>query len=347
MVTKKLIIWYRQHRRELPWRGTNDPYKIWLSEVILQQTRVAQGLPYYLRFVETFPTVQDLARATEQKVLRLWQGLGYYSRARNMRAAAKQIIKEHNGKFPRSYAELKKLKGVGDYTAAAISSICFNAPHAVVDGNVYRVLSRLYAISTPINTTEGKKIFAELANQLLDKKNAGEYNQAIMEFGALHCTPAKPGCAHCPLEKECLSATPQKAIKLPVKHGKVKIKHRYIEYFYITRNKKTFINLRTGNDIWKGLYELPALEFTSSPSPKKVLKEFNNKLAPHRNQFKILKINKIVKHTLSHQQIVARFWHIELTAKAPLNQYREISISELKKYPFPVLISRHLKDHYI
>jgi A/G-specific adenine glycosylase len=344
MIAAKLISWYKENKRDLPWRNTKDPYRIWLSEIILQQTRVAQGLPYYLKFVEAFPTVQDLAKAPEQKVLKLWQGLGYYSRARNLHAAAKQVVKEYKGVFPDSFEELKQLKGVGDYTAAAISSFCFGKPHAVVDGNVFRVLSRMYSISTPINSTVGKKQFTQLANELLHKKDPGTFNQAIMEFGAQFCVPANPSCETCPLRAHCAAGPTGKAKNFPVKAGKTKITTRYLEYFFISSNNKTYIEKRGTGDIWQGLYQLPVLEFNKPAQKNQVLKRFSTEILSKQGQFEVKRISSIKKHQLSHQKIMARFWQIDLKNAAILERFGRIELKHLKKYPFPVLIGNHLRE---
>lgn len=345
MIAPKLIKWYRQNARDLPWRNSNDPYKVWLSEIILQQTRVAQGLPYYLKFVEAFPTVQDLAKAPAQKVLKLWQGLGYYSRARNLHFAAKQVVKEYKGVFPNDYSELKKLKGVGDYTAAAIASFCFNKSHAVVDGNVYRVLARLFAVRTPIDSTAGKKEFAQLAQELIDKKDPGTYNQAIMEFGATHCTPSSPGCGNCIFSETCLSASGGHT-SLPVKSGKTKIRTRYFEYFVITNNKSVFIEKRTGKDIWQDLYQFPLLEFESAPANSAVLKKFTKEMFKgiSAGDFSVRSTSTQKKHQLSHQTILARFWQIELHELPGKAAFKQILKKDLKKYPFPVLIDNQFKE---
>ncbi len=345
MISKKLIKWYEQNKRELPWRNTTDPYKIWLSEIILQQTRVAQGLPYYVKFIETFPTVYDLAKAPEQKVLKLWQGLGYYSRARNLHHAAKDVVKNYKAIFPNDFSELKKLKGVGDYTAAAIASICFNKAHAVVDGNVYRVLARLFAIKTPVNSGEGKKQFAQLADELIDKKNPGTYNQAIMEFGAKFCTPANPNCGECIFINSCASGFLGKTNAYPVKTSKTKVKKRYFEYFFLTNKNYTFIEKRIGNDIWKNLYQLPVLEFSQKPSKQIVLKKFHKEIFKKSAQnFEVKEISAHKKHLLSHQTILARFWQITLKKQGKMKPYKQIHVKTLKKYPFPVLICNHLQE---
>lgn len=345
MTTRTLIKWYRANKRELPWRTTKDPYKIWLSEIILQQTRVAQGLPYYLRFTEAFPSVFDLAKAPEQKVMKLWQGLGYYSRARNLHAAAKQLVKEYEGVFPSEYEELKKLKGVGDYTAAAIASFCFNKPHAVVDGNVFRVLSRFYAIQTPINSTAGKKQFTQLANELIDKKDPGTFNQAMMEFGAVQCTPVNPNCGTCVLRDSCLVGGSARVKEFPVKAGKTKISERYFEYFFITAQKKTYIQKRGAGDIWQNLYQLPVLEVDKMKNKAEVIKNLRREIfKKNLSSLEIKSISGTKKHLLSHQKIMARFWHINLPKPINLKEFKEVNISQLKKYPFPVLIGNHLKE---
>jgi A/G-specific adenine glycosylase len=345
LISVKLIKWYKQNARDLPWRNSSDPYKIWLSEIILQQTRVAQGLPYYLKFVEAFPTVFDLAKAPEQKILKLWEGLGYYSRARNLHHAAKQIVKEYKSVFPNEFLELKKLKGVGDYTAAAISSFCFNKPHAVVDGNVYRVLSRLFAVKTPIDSPQGKKEFAKLAEELLDKKDPGTYNQAIMEFGARYCTPSNPDCGNCIFNHTCLSGPNGKANEYPVKSSKTKIRTRYFEYFFLQQKQNTFIEKRVGNDIWKNLYQIPLLEFSQKESKQIVLKRLQKEILKSGiKNFSVKEISAHKKHLLSHQTILARFWHIDLPAGSLPKVYQQVSVKKIKKHPFPVLIANHLRE---
>ena len=342
MISQKLIKWYKQNKRDLPWRTTADPYKVWLSEIILQQTRVAQGLPYYINFVNAFPTVFDLAKAPEQKVLKLWQGLGYYSRARNLHAAAKEVVKNYKGIFPAEFEELKKLKGVGDYTAAAISSFCFNKPHAVVDGNVYRVLARLFAIDTPINSTEGKKQFALLAQEMFDKKNAGTYNQAIMEFGALYCTPHNPNCEACVFNEMCLSGPVGKALSFPVKIANKKVKTRYFEYFVITCKGNTFTQQRTENDIWKNLHQFPLLEYADKPDNTEVIEQLKREILKTKsNNFKIVKQTGYKKHQLSHQTIYARFTYID-TATFSNKKYKPTPLKQLKKLPFPILLANEI-----
>src|ERR1043165_6651460 len=252
----KIMTWYEQNKRDLPWRNTRDPYLIWLSEVILQQTRVDQGMAYYHKFAEAFPTVKDLAKADSDKVMKLWQGLGYYSRARNLHAAAKMVAGKYKGVFPASYEGIKELKGVGDYTAAAIASFAFKLPHAVVDGNVYRVLSRVFGIETPIDSTQGKKEFNKLANELLDISNPADHNQAVMEFGSQFCKPVNPDCKSCFFNTKCFAFKHSKVPELPVKSKKTKVRSRYLNYFIIVdKNGSIFVHKRQKKDIWEGLYE--------------------------------------------------------------------------------------------
>jgi A/G-specific adenine glycosylase len=263
-----LIFWYLQNKRDLPWRNETHPYPIWLSEIMLQQTRVAQGLPYYLKFIEAFPTVFDLARASEEQVLKLWQGLGYYSRARNLHATAREIAFEHNGNFPDSYDGLLKLKGVGDYTASAIASICYNEPTAVVDGNVYRVLSRVFGIDTAVNSSTGVKEFKLLAQELIDVEQPGTYNQAIMEFGARYCVPQNPDCANCIFSDRCEAFRKRQVDMLPVKIRKQKIKERHFNYLVLLSEEEqaTILRRRNKKGIWQSLYEFPLIETSAEVS---------------------------------------------------------------------------------
>ncbi|MCF8224599.1 MAG: A/G-specific adenine glycosylase [Bacteroidales bacterium] len=259
-ISEIITEWYKKYKRQLPWRSTSDPYRIWLSEIILQQTRVSQGLDYYIRFVEKFPDVQSLAAASEETVMKFWQGLGYYSRARNMHQASREIVSVYNGKFPGNYDALLKLKGVGPYTAAAVASIAFGEPVAVVDGNVSRVLGRLFAVGEPVNSTEGARKISELAFELLDRDVPGNHNQAIMEFGALQCTPVNPNCRECPLNHICESYRLNASDKFPLKLKQTKRKNRYFTYFVIKQYGHTYIRKRTGEDIWKSMYEFPMIE---------------------------------------------------------------------------------------
>ena len=258
--TQKIINWYLVNKRDLPWRNTKDPYHIWISEIILQQTRVEQGRPYYEKYVTQYPNIVDLANAPEDAVMKLWQGLGYYSRARNMHATAKMVKELHKGIFPDTYQEILQLKGIGEYTAAAISSFSYNLPHAVVDGNVYRVLSRFFGIDTPIDSTIGKKKFQETATAILDTNNPGLHNQAMMEFGAMLCKPQNPLCAECPVNTACYALQHKCVDALPVKSKRVKPRDRHFNYLYITYQDGFFIRKRTGKDIWTDLYDFPLIE---------------------------------------------------------------------------------------
>lgn len=266
--SEKLIAWYAENKRELPWRDTTDPYIIWISEIILQQTRVAQGYDYFLRFIHRFPNVTALAEAPEDEVMKCWQGLGYYSRARNLHAAAKSM----NGVFPATYEEVRALKGVGDYTAAAICSSAYGMPYAVVDGNVYRVLSRYFGIDTPVDSTEGKKLFAALADEMMDKSQPAVYNQAIMDFGAIQCTPQSPNCLFCPLVDSCSALKEGTITKLPVKQHKTKTTNRYFNYIYVRVGACTYLHKRTEDDIWKNLFEFPLIE-TEAPVTEEEFRE--------------------------------------------------------------------------
>ena len=341
-----LLDWYRQNHRDLPWRRTNDPYAIWLSEVILQQTRVDQGMPYWFRFLEAFPTATDLANADEQEVLRLWQGLGYYSRARNLQAAAKVIRDDYKGVFPNQYDQIRSLKGIGDYTAAAIGSIAFDLPHAVVDGNVYRFLSRLFAISTPIDSTIGKKEFSELANELLDKNNPGIFNQALMEFGAMQCKPSNPDCSICPFMQHCQSYASNSVSEYPVKSKKTKTRNRYFNYLILSDEKNTIIQKREAKDIWQGLYQFPLIE--SENKNHVTIDLSNTDIAQYikGTSNSMVKSSSIVKHVLSHQIIYAKFWWIKLENIPSMSatEYIDIPWSQLSDFGMPQLIVKYLEN---
>lgn len=343
-ISDKLIAWYKKHKRDLPWRNISDPYKIWLSEIILQQTQVVQGLNYYIKFTETFPTIIDLANAPEDKVMRLWQGLGYYSRARNLHTAAKAVKTNYKGKFPNTYESIKELKGVGDYTAAAVASFAFNLPHAVVDGNVYRVLSRLFNISTPINSTQGKKEFQLLADELLNHKKPGLHNSAMMEFGALWCKPQKPKCEECPLQEYCLSYEKNTINLLPVKDKKIKIKTRYLHYFIFNYKGSVYVQKRTEKDIWQNLYEFYLIETDEVIAPELILK--NKNLKKLVKDINVISITTEKKHILSHQHLYAIFY--ELKIKTPINfeNLKQIKRDELSSVGFPQLIIKYIKNNY-
>ncbi|HZY78605.1 MAG TPA: A/G-specific adenine glycosylase [Cyclobacteriaceae bacterium] len=334
-----IIEWYKENRRLLPWRETKDPYCIWLSEVILQQTRVNQGLPYYLRFIDAFPTVKDLARAPEDTVLRLWQGLGYYSRARNLHRCAKVVTENYNGVFPSTFEELVHLPGIGSYTAAAIASIAFNQEVAVVDGNVYRVLARLFGVATDISSTEGKKYFFELANELISSKHPGDHNQAVMEFGATHCTPAQPKCDSCVFVKKCVAFNKGLVDQLPVKERKIKKKTRYFYYFIFRDGNKIAMKKRTGRDIWNGLYEFHLIESAVDKGVDEVKKS-----DPLLDRV-IVKEAGSIRHILTHQVLHIRFFEAEnLTKNKKL--FEGLSFVSLKKageMPKPIAITRYLE----
>ena len=334
--------WYAINKRDLPWRSTVNPYHIWLSEIILQQTRVEQGLPYYLKFIDTFPVVADLANADEDLVLKLWQGLGYYSRARNLQFSAKLILSEFGGNFPDNHADILKLKGVGPYTAAAISSFSFGLPFAVLDGNVIRVLSRVFGIQTPFDTAAGKKQFQKLAQELLDKKNPAEYNQAIMEFGALQCVPKSPKCNDCPIVNDCIAFNTNTVSLLPVKSKKLKVKSRFLHFLVVNKNNEVLIGKRKSG-IWQGLYEFPFLEFDENLNEKSVLKSplWINFFKDSVKQ--ISSISEEYIHKLSHQKIHAKFWEIDVNSFRS-SDFKIVKCNELQKYPVSSLIEKYLNS---
>jgi len=348
-LTKILLHWYSQNKRALPWRETHDPYKIWLSEVILQQTRVAQGTGYYHRFLAAFPDVRSLAAAAEQDVLKLWQGLGYYSRARNMHYTAKEIVGNHKGIFPKSSAGLKKLKGIGDYTAAAIASICFDESIAVLDGNVARVISRLYAIGTPVDSNEGRKIITELANSLLDTHHPGTFNQAVMELGALVCTPKSPACNTCPLAFACEALICNQIENFPVKAPKKTPTIRHLNYLVISfiKDKEEFVLMRkrTGNDIWKNMYDFPCIETAYASDTADVLDSCVKSGLFGGFPFVVKQVSDEYIHQLSHRRLLARFIRIEVQDAPVLHEnitsVRKDKIAEL---PLPRLVDRYLAN---
>ena len=340
---KELITWYRNNKRDLPWRNQTDSYLIWLSEIILQQTRVEQGMPYFLRFLECYPTVKDFSSASEDEILKLWQGLGYYSRGRNMLKTAQKVMADFNGVFPTAYADLITLTGIGEYTAAAISSFSSNESKAVVDGNVYRFLARYFGVSTPINSTEGKKEFQALADEVLDKNNAGEHNQAMIEFGALQCKPKNPLCETCPFMLSCFAYKNAQIATLPVKLKKLKIRERHFHFFVIVNEKhQLIIKRRNNSDIWAGLYDLPSLELLSKPERLEMIPEFRNWF---ENEPKVKNISNEIKHILTHQRLFARFVEIDAKTKNILMQdgWLWVNLEDLKNYGMPKLIFEFLK----
>lgn len=345
----RILEWYSLHKRDLPWRNTQNPYIIWLSEIILQQTRVAQGLPYFEKYVENYPSIQDLALAPEEEVMRLWQGLGYYSRARNLHACAKDIHDVYGGKFPGSFQELVKLKGVGNYTAAAIASFAFGEAVAVVDGNVFRVLSRVFGIAEDIASGKGKRTFEDFANKIIPRQNPGEYNQAIMEFGALQCVPKNPDCATCPLTQSCFAYNKGMVEVLPVKSKKVKVKERYFQYAHIQCGEETVVKQRAEGDIWQGLFDFPLQEFKEG----KWLSEGNHHFFDALNQIETIDVVKdehIYKHILTHQRIFANFvkfevkesFRQELALWGSSKGYQLVDAEKLEALAKPRLILKYL-----
>lgn len=339
-ISRRLAAWYRTNRRDLPWRASPDPYRIWISEIILQQTRIAQGFDYYLRFIGRFPDVACLAAAEEDEVLKYWQGLGYYSRARNLHAAAKTIVERFDGVFPRAYADIRALKGIGDYTAAAIVSIAWDDPYPVVDGNVYRVLSRFYAVDTPVDTTSGKKQFTALAGLLLDPRQPGLHNQAIMELGALQCVPRDPDCTTCPLAFRCAAHAAGRVEAYPVKLHKTKTRDRYFHYLHIIYNRKTWLRRREGKDIWTGLYEFPLIE-TDGPLDFAELQQTEafRRLLAGAGRIDVTPGPTGVKHVLSHQVLYANFYQLAIERPTPaLDTYLAVDVGAVEKYAIPRLI---------
>ena len=342
-----LLEWYDRHARDLPWRRTHDPYRIWLSEVILQQTRVAQGMDYYLHFTERWPDVAALAAATEDEVLKMWQGLGYYSRARNLHAAAKKVAETFGGIFPTGWDEVRSLPGVGDYTAAAVCSIACDAPRAVLDGNVYRVLARLFDVETPIDTAAGRKAFAELAQTQLDTAQPGRYNQAIMDFGALQCTPAQPRCDTCPLAACCLASAAGTVARRPVKQGRTKVSDRWFHYLHVTCGDRTLLCRREGRDIWQGLYEFPLLE-TAGPADfaaLAALPRFRELLGD--GAWHLVRSVEMPRHQLSHRTIHATVHRIETPALTPAAEPLAVATAAVGDYAVPRLLERYLIKYQI
>ena len=342
-----LINWYEENHRDLPWRNNPSPYEVWISEVILQQTRVNQGMDYYLHFTKKWPTVNDLAQASEEEVLKMWQGLGYYSRARNLHHCAKQVVEQYKGEFPSDFEKLKQLKGIGNYTAAAIASIAYNLPHAVVDGNVYRVLARLFDINTPININEGQKLFAQLADELLNRNQPGLHNQALMEFGALHCTPKNPNCLLCPLQAQCLAFAHQTVMLRPVKLAKTKISTRYFNYLILRINDGLYLHKRSDNDIWKNLYDFPCIESQKPMTVEEVIASEAFLQLIENNPFTIIKSSPIFTHKLTHRTILAQFIEIKLEQELLQIETKGLFLAhetELGSFPIPRLIDLYLNN---
>ena len=339
-----LIKWYLQKKRDLPWRNTINPYLIWLSEIMLQQTRVAQGMPYFLSFTTAFPTVFDLAKANEEQVLKLWQGLGYYSRARNLHQTAQYIATELNGIFPDTYIDLLKLKGVGEYTAAAIASFAYNEVVPVVDGNVFRVLSRYFDIETDIAQASAKKEFAALAFELIPKDNPAIFNQAIMEFGALQCVPKNPNCNSCVLNSSCAALQHKKVSELPVKSKKTKVTNRYLNYLILKDSDSNYIvQKREGKGIWENLYEFPLLETDFLLSEKDAIDQISKMQFYNQKPSEILILqNEITLHKLSHQHLHIRFFELRFSSKLPDSK----PFTAIEKLPFPIVIHNFMVSNY-
>lgn len=348
--SKKLIQWYNRHHRDLPWRHTTDPYHIWMSEIILQQTRVVQGLPYYLRFVEKYPTVFDLAGAEEQEVLRLWQGLGYYSRARNMHQTARQVVEEFNGRFPETYAGLLKLKGVGEYTAAAIASFAFGQAVPAVDGNVYRVLSRIFGIKTDILSGPAKKEFTEVARELIPKDDPATFNQAMIEFGAIQCQPVAPDCLICPFTTGCYAYANGAQSALPVKIKKTKVRDRHLNYIVLEKEGQLAMSQRGPKDVWQGLYDFYLVE-TKQPSGESLDQLLHDpQVAYWAGRGRVEAPQKTYVHLLSHQKLHARFWQISLQDASETELPAQLTFyapEEVEELPKPILIDTFIKEHFV
>ena len=342
-----LAQWYETHRRILPWREDPSPYHVWLSEIILQQTRVNQGLDYFIRFTERWPSLPELAQASEEEVLKLWQGLGYYSRARNLHKCARQVLESHGGAFPADYEALRKLQGIGPYTAAAIASIAFGLPHAVVDGNVYRVLSRWYDIDTPINKVEGVRIFDQLADELLDRDHPGRHNQALMEFGALHCVPKRPDCLGCPFQSSCMAFANHTVEERPQKEKKLKTRTRHFNYLVIlTPDQGVYLHQRHDKDIWENLYDFPCVESEEALSTEELLRTdaFREMIAGQ--PFLIQHVSPPFTHKLTHQTIIATFTEIKIYGFLSVIQTKDILLTpkmQMGSFPIPKLIENYLK----
>jgi len=337
--------WYSLFKRDLPWRNTRDPYFIWLSEIILQQTRINQGLSYYIRFSEEFPTISHLATASEDQILKLWQGLGYYSRARNLHFTAKYIFENRQGIFPNDYHSIRSLKGIGDYTAAAIASISFNLEFPVVDGNVFRVLSRFFGISEPIDTSTGKKAFYYLAKESIKGTDPGMHNQALMEFGALQCTPVNPDCRQCPLNERCFAFSTNRISELPVKQNKNKHRDRYFNYLVIIGKNRIWMRKRVEKDIWKNLFEFPLVETNEETEIETLIVKDDFRNIVQLNQLVIENVSNWKIHILSHQRIHYRFFRIRLADENPtLDNLIPVNKEDIFKFAVPKLLETYLNE---
>jgi len=353
-IQKSIHQWYHSNKRDLPWRHTDDAYQIWISEIMLQQTQVKQGLPYYLRFMENFATVQDLAKAEEDEVLKLWQGLGYYSRARNLHAAAKQVVDDYEGIFPTRYEDLIKLKGIGDYTASAVSSFSSGEARPCIDGNVIRVICRLFGIDTPYDTGEGKKIIRALAEELLYEKDSALHNQSMMEFGALQCTPKKPNCEQCPTREVCVAFANKQVLELPIKSKKTKVKDLFLYYFVFQHGDELLIQQRSGSGIWKNMYEFPLLESDTMLSKADLLNYLsqteNSSVTtvqePNNDEYSEahLSFSESYTHILSHRKIQATFIKIDSESLPTMKDTLTVTKEDFSNYAVSRLIERYWED---
>ncbi len=343
-ISKILGKWYGENKRDLPWRLTKSAYEIWLSEIILQQTRVDQGIHYYKRFLDRFPDVHKLAEASQEEVLKLWQGLGYYTRARNLHATAREIVENYNGRFPADYHKLLSLKGIGEYTAAAVASIAFGIAVALVDGNVSRVMARLYGIRTPVTSSPGKKEIQSLADSILDRKNPGIHNQALMELGALICLPGNPSCRECPLHHRCYANKHEQANEFPVKTARGKIRRRYFHYLHVSCSGKVFIHQRKKMDIWNSLFEFPLIETSRAVKPEKITahKQWGHLL--DGSHYRIEQVSPLYIHQLSHQTLYTRFYTIQAAEMPPalVKDYDCIDEGRIHEYPVSRLTEKYL-----
>lgn len=339
--------WNRQKNiRKMPWKGEKDPYKIWLSEIILQQTRVEQGMSYYQKFVTHFPDIQSLARAKDEKIYKLWEGLGYYSRCKNLIETARFISSKRNGKFPETFEDIISLKGVGGYTASAIASFAYNLPFAVVDGNVFRVLSRVFGIKKSIDSTAGKKYFSHVAFELLNKKQPGIYNQALMDFGAVICKPANPICSDCPIQKHCFAFNKGRIDQFPVKEKKLKIKTRWLSYLVLEYNRKVFIKKRADNDIWKSLYEFVLIETKNKAAVKTILAKAEKEGLINKNSYEVSSISPTYIQLLSHQKIIGQFIKLKIQKPPAIKGLIQVSAKQLSRYPFPKLLNVYFEKGF-
>lgn len=340
-----LLHWNQtKNDRSMPWKGEKDPYKIWISEIILQQTRVQQGILYYQRFIETFPDIKSLATASQEKIYKLWEGLGYYSRCKNLIETAKFIHENLHGKFPEKYEDILSLKGIGNYTASAIASFAFDEPYAVLDGNVFRVLARYFGEEIPVNTTTGKKFYAELSQSLLDKKNPAKYNQAIMDFGAVICKPALPLCFECPLKKGCVAFLKNKVAVLPVNKKVIKQKQRFFNYLIVENDEKIYVSKRTQKDIWQNLYEFILIESKGWLHENEMIKNEQFLSLFKKQDFSIKYVSKKISQKLTHQLITGQFIHVEIKKPLSMQSHFAASKKQLKSLPFPKFIASYLTD---